>query len=151
MKKILIGLLFLLLSSCGLLKDVKKNRTKEKVRIVESSTISEKAPGDNVTVYLPYPIESPERPKREIKTYKGEKGAKVKVQFDSIGNVNRIDADCPEIDKVEQHNLDLDYGLRRKEVERKANVEIVNAIGKWSATTLIPIGFFFALAFYLKR
>ena len=140
-----------LFTGCLSLKDKTVDKKKEKVRLIESRTISEKAPGDNVTVYLPYPLESPDRPKAQIKTYKGEKGAEVKVEFDSTGNVNRIDADCPEIDKVEQHNLELEYELRTRKMEKQLNIEAIREVGKWTAITLIPIGFFFAVAFYLRK
>ncbi len=118
---------------------------------MESTNISEKSPRDNVTILLPTPLPNPDRPKGEIVTYDGKRGAKVEVQYDTTGTVSRIDADCPEIDKVTQHNLDLEYDLKTKQVESKANIELANTIGKWAAITLIPIGAFFALAFYFKE
>lgn len=150
--KYLISLsLILFLTSCGLLKDRKVDKTKEKIRLVDRSVITEKSPGDEVTVFLPYPLPNPDRPKGEVRTYPGTNGATVGVEFDTLGVVRRIDADCPEVDKVEQRNLELDYGLKTKEVESKANIELANTIGKWTAITLIPIGFFFAVAFYFKN
>ena len=148
MKKAL--LILLLCSSCSILKDRAVDKAKEKIRLIDKTVISEKAPGDNVTILLPAPLSSPQRPKATIKTYNGEKGAKLSVQFDTTGLVNRIDSDCPEIDKIEQKNIELDYALKTKEVESKANIELANTIGKWSAITLIPIGALFALAFYFK-
>lgn len=150
MKKIVVILIVALLHGCGVLKDRRVNKTNERVRLVENKTLSEKAPGDNVTIMLPYPLSNPNRPKATIQETKGKYGATVKTQFDSIGMVNRIDVNCPEIDKVEQHNLDLDYSLREKEIEVKANIELANVIGKWLAITFIPIGGFFALALYFK-
>ena len=139
-----------MLSGCGILKDRSVDKSKERIKLVENKTLTEKTPGDNVTIMLPYPLSSPERPRARIVENKGKRGATVKTQFDSTGVVSRIDVNCPEIDKVEQHNLNLDYSLRTKEVETKANIELANVIGKWLAITFIPIGGFFALALYFK-
>lgn len=149
--KPLIIIFAILGSSCSVLKDKKVDRSKERIKLVESSTVTEKAPGDNVTVYIPYPLPSPDRPKAQVKRYEGKKGATVDVEFDSIGVVRRIDADCPEVDKVAQHNRELEYRIKERQVESKANIDAINAIGKWTSFTIIPIGLFFAFAFWLKK
>lgn len=137
---------FLALNSCSLLKDRTVDKSNQKIRLVESAKITEKAPGDNVTVYLPYPLPSPERPKNQVKRYKGDRGATVDVGFDSTGVVNRIDADCPEIDRVEEKRSELDYQLRTKEVESKANIELA----KQAKYTIWGVAFLFALAYVVK-
>lgn len=151
MKKWILIIFVILLSGCGMLRNKSKSRLKEKVRLVDMSKVLEKSPREKTTIILPYPRKSPDRPRNEIKTFKGTLGSTVGVQFDNEGTVSRIDADCPEIDKFTQRNLELDYKITMLEKEKKFDIEIINVVGKWLAIILIPIGFFFAVAFRYKR
>lgn len=113
---------------------------------MDKTTIQQKAPGANTTVFLPYPLPNPKRPKNETRKYQGENNSTVSVDFDSLGVVRGIIADCPEIDRLEQRNVELDYNLKSREVESKANIELATVIGN----RLVLVGFFFALAWWLK-
>ena len=147
---LIIFLILGLVTSCGLLKDKNTERKKENLSFMDKTIIQEKSPGANTTVFLPYPLPNPKRPRNETKKYTGENNSSISVDFDSLGVVRGINSNCPEIDKLEQRNVELEYNLKSREVESKANIELANTIGKWIATTLIPIGFFFALAWWLR-
>lgn len=147
MKKLYIIIILILLSGCNAFKDVTRNKTREKIKLVDRTIIEEKSPGDNVTVFLPYPLPSPDRPKSKTVTYNGKKGATVDVAFDSTGVVKAIDADCPEINKIEQRNIELDHDIKSKEMEATANIELAKVIGN----RLVIVGFFFSLAWVLRK
>lgn len=147
MKKcIIISLVLFLFSSCGLLKDRSVDKSKETIVYRDMSYKSEKAPGDNVTVYLPYPLSNPKRPKFIDTTYTGKNGAKLDVSFDSLGVINRLEADCPEIDKIEQNNIEFDQSIKTKETESKANIDLAREIGRWTFYSVCVISFFGCVA-----
>lgn len=148
-RRIFILFLPLFMTGCGLLKNRTVDKTNESVKLIDRTVVETTSPGDKV--YITIPALEPERPKSETKTYQGSNGAVTDVDFDDTGTVTGIRTDCPEVTEKEMRDIELDYGLKTKEVESKANIELANTIGKWTAITLIPIGFFFALAYYLKK
>lgn len=147
---LIILVILVSVSSCGILKDKNTERKKESFKFSDKTTIQEKAPGANTTVFLPYPLPNPKRPKNETKKYTGENNSSISVDFDSLGVVRGINSNCPEVNKLEQRNVELEAKIKSREVETKANIELADTIGKWIAITLIPIGFFFALAWWLR-
>jgi hypothetical protein len=146
-KKWSLIILVILVSSCGLLKDKKKEKTKEIIKLIDRSVMTETAPGDRVNVWLPYPLPNPKRPKNETRTYKGNSGATVDVGFDSTGVVNNIIADCPEVNKATQKNIELDYSLRERKQESSMNVELAKIVGN----RLVLVGLFFAVAWWARK
>lgn len=146
MRLILILLLF---SSCSLLKDRTVDKVNEKVKFSDRSTITEKEPGD--VIIMPAPLTPKDRPRNTTITTKGANGTTVTTNYDKEGFVAGQVVVAPPKEKIEQRDIEGEIRLKTKQVESKANIDLANVIGKWTATTLIPIGFFFAVAFYLKR
>lgn len=147
--KIITILILILFSSCSAWKERSVSLDKQKLSFVDRSIIETTKPGDRV--YITIPANNPERPKGVTETYQGSKGAVAEVDFDNDGVVTGFRVDCPEEHILEQRNIELENQIKIKEIENKTNIEAINAIGKWTAITLIPIGLFFALAFYFKN
>ncbi|EAR14660.1 hypothetical protein [Robiginitalea biformata] len=104
-------LLILLLASCG---SRKVETNKERIKVFETSTITRKAPGDKVF------IEIPRKPNKRIEVYKGERGAEVKVVYDTIGQVVTVEAECPEVSEVEELNRRIESLKKNKQTDRQA-------------------------------
>ena len=111
MKALYFTILALLLIGCG---SRKVETSKERIKVFETSTITRKAPGDKVF------IEIPRIPNKRIETYKGEKGAEVKIVYDTIGRVVTVEAECPEVEEVENLKRRIDTLRKDKSVDRKA-------------------------------
>ena len=118
-------LVAILMSSCLSTRSTSKQR--DKVKLMQVSSIERKAPGDRV--YMEFPRTPKERPRDTTRTYHGQRGARVDVGFDSTGQVNTVLADCPEVDERELRETEFHRNLRLKETERKMDIELVNAIG----------------------
>lgn len=148
MKKWYLITFAILMSGCGLLKDVSKNRSNETAKIVESTSQWKRMPGE--VIILPAPLTPNERQKDTTITTLGKKGATVTTSYDKEGFVSGQIINCPDSEETKQTNSTLEYSLREKQVEKTANIELANTIGKWLAITLIPGQFFFAVAYWLR-
>ena len=104
------------LSSCATRK---VNKTRENLKIIDRGIVQTTSPGDKV--YITIPAKPNERPKATTQTYTGNQGASTDIDFNEEGKVTAIRTDCPEIDKLEQKNLQLDYDYREKNSERAFN------------------------------
>lgn len=166
MKKLLPKLFFILaclamflLSGCSLLKD----RTVDKVKIREIEKSTRLSPGAQIAYFPPslsYPQKEPRRPylKKSQKTLKrtpvnkdtlikGENGSEMWVFFNPDGSYKGSICNCPQIKEL----TESDKHIREKQVESKANIELVDSVGKWAAIIIIPGQFFFALAWWLRK
>lgn len=141
MKKLLIILLLVLISSC---KTRKVELTKDKIHFVDRSVIERKAPADRV--YITIPAKEPQRPKAITKTYDGKKGARTDVTFDDDGKVVNIISDCPEVDEKEERDIKYQRDLKLKQIENTFNLDVA----KLGSKTIIWVGFFFALAWVAR-
>lgn len=149
MKKLLIIWMLIVSSSCSLLKDRTVDKNNERYKFIDRSVITERTPGD--VIVMPAPRTPKDRPRDTTITTRGEKGATVTTSYDREGRLDGQTIICPETEKTKQMNVEGEYKLKTKQVESKANIELADTVGKWSAITFIPIGFFFALAFYLRK
>jgi hypothetical protein len=130
------------LAGCGSTRTTSKSN--EKFHLRDLGTIERKAPADRV--YIALPLTPKDRPKDTTQTYHGKKGSKTDVTFDKDGNVTNILTDCPEINELEQKNLELDYSKREKDSERQFNIELA----KIGQSTVLWLGGIFAVAWLLK-
>lgn len=125
---------------------VKKDRGGFKIQ--DNSVVETKKPGDIIVFNAPKIPKN--RPKDTTITYHGKKGAKAITNYDEEGFVSSQIINCPEEEETKRLNITSELEYRIKESERKANIELVNAIGKWLSVIMIPIGFFFAAAFVIR-
>ena len=148
---IIIILWFLLLGSCATRK---VQKTTEKIRLVDTGVITEKAPGD--VIFIERPNTPSERPKGATIVYKGQKGATASIKYDKEGFIDGGIIDCPEVDKIEQKNLELDYDLKEKTSQREFNEKLINIFYKllmnisfigFGAWTIVSV----AKAFILRK
>jgi hypothetical protein len=149
MKKWFLIILVILVSSCGLLKDVTRDRKKEqsttKTRIFETK----KERGE--IIILPAPMIPNKTIRDTVIEYKTARGATVSKNYDSGGELTNTVVVCPDSEETKQTDIKSEYALKSLEVEKRLNIETINAIGKWLAIILIPIGFFFALAWWARK
>lgn len=135
-------LILLLLTGCATRK---VQKTQEKIRLIETRTLAQKSPGDEI--YFEVPKVPQKRPKSARVEYQGkDKKATAYVQYDSIGNIASVLARCPEIETLLEENSDLVYELKDKQSTREFNM----AIAKEIKSTLIWISAIFALAMVVK-
>lgn len=142
MRKLLIICLTISLAACGTTRNVSK--TNERIKLVDKGVVQRTAPGERV--YITIPATPNERPRSQTKTYSGEKGSRTDVTFDQDGTVTNINTDCPEINELEQKNLELDYSKQEKDSERKFNMELA----KIGQSTILWLGGIFAVAWVVK-
>lgn len=130
------------LAGCGTIRSTSKSN--EKFHLRDLGIIERKAPADRV--YIALPLTPKDRPKDTTQTYHGKKGSKTDVTFDKDGNVTNIITDCPEINELEQKNLELDYSKQEKDSERKFNIELA----KIGQSTILWLGGIFAVAWVVR-
>lgn len=148
MKKQVLLLFVILLSGCGMFKDVAKQQSSEKVKITEFTAQWKRQQGE--IIILPYP-RTPNKIYRDtIIEYVTDKGSKVSTSYDDKGEIDNQVVICPDSEETKQTDLKASYSLQEKEVERKMNIDTVNAVGKWLAIILIPGQLFFAAAWWLR-
>lgn len=129
-------------------KDVTKSKSTENVKIVESISEWKRQKGE--TIILPYP-KTPNKIYRDtVIQYVTAKGSTVSTSYDDKGIIDNQVVTCPDSEETKQTETKASYALRQSEMERKMNIETVNAIGKWLAIILIPGQLFFAAAWWLR-
>lgn len=159
MKKLIIIIAVFVFSSCSLLKD----RTVDKVKIREIEKTERLAPGAQIAYFPPilnYPKNVPRRPylKKGPNTLtkptvnkdtliKGDNGSEMWVFFNPDGSYKGSLCNCPQVKEL----TESDKRIREKQVESKANIELVNTLGKWAAIILIPGQLFFAAAWLFRK
>jgi len=148
MKKWILIIFAILLSGCGLLKNVSKNRVNEKIKILETKTEWIKRPGD--IIFLPAPRTPNERPKDTVIVYRGEKGAAAITSFDKDGFLSGQVINCPDSEETKQTDIKADYSLREKQVDKTANIELANVIGKWAFYCFCVLSFFGCIAVLVR-
>lgn len=148
-KCILYFLVLTFLFSCSTLKDRTVDKEKEKIKFVDQSVIESKIPGD--VIVLPAPKIPEQRPKDTVIVYRGKKGATATTSYDQQGFLAGQLINCPEEHETKRIDVKGRYQLNTKKVESKMNIELANVVGKWMFRTLVPIGFFFAVAFFLRK
>lgn len=136
--------LLLLFNSCGLLKDVSKDKSNEKIKIIENTNEWKRQQGD--VVFLPQPKTINKVFKDTIINYVTDKGSKVSTSYDKEGNIDNQIVICPDSEETKQINLSADYSLREKKVEKQMNNEIANTIGKWIFYSICSLGFFICIS-----
>lgn len=134
--------MILLLSGC--LSSRKVSKMEDKFKGFENTTTQRKSPGDKI--YIEIPRTPNERPKSETVTYIGDKGATSKKTFNESGYVVTDLIDCPEVDEIEQKNLEWERDQSSKQTERAFNI----ALGKLISNTLIWISVIWAIAWIIK-
>ncbi len=144
MKKWYLIIFAILLSSCGLLKDVSKNKVNEKIKILETTREWTRRPGD--VIFVPAPRTPSERFKDTIIVYKGQKGATATTSFDRDGFVSGQVINCPDSEETKQTDIKAEYSLKEKQVDKTANIEFANVIGKWTFYSFCVISFFGCIA-----
>lgn len=150
MKKwyLIIFLILVSVLGCNPLKDVSKQNLKEKLSYLDTSTEIIKRQGE--VIILPSP-RTPNKVFRDtIVEYRTKKGATVSTRYNDKGEIDNQIVICPDSEETKQTNIKAEYQYKQRLVEKELNIEAINAIGKWTAITFIPIGFFFAVAFYFK-
>ncbi|SDT16265.1 hypothetical protein SAMN05192545_2912 [Maribacter dokdonensis] len=146
MKKPLL-LFAIFVSSCKPFHNVTKTNLEEEFKVKESAYERITNPGDRIVI-LPAPLNPINRD--TIIIYKGKNGATATTSYDSDGRVSAQIIDCPETTEERLAKLDAQYKLELSIKEKELDLEIANTIGKWLAIILIPIGFFFAVAYGLR-
>lgn len=145
MNKLTTLLILLFISSCNPLYDVTKKKSAEKIKIVESTSQWKRQQGE--TIILPYP-KSPNKIFRDtVVQYITKKGAKVATSYDDKGNIDNQVIICPDSEETKQTDLKASYSLKQTEIERQMNIELALVI----RNGFVAVGFFFALAYYLKK
>ena len=115
MRKIwILSVCILTLGSCATRK-VEKER--KRIQLMDKGTIEKKSPGD--VIFIPAPRVPNDR--KPVELYSGQKGATARLNFDEGGVLRDGIINCPEIDELEQKNLELDYTSREKKSERAFN------------------------------
>lgn len=148
-KKWCLIISLILVSSCGLLKDVTRNRKKESAKTTTRIFETKKEQGE--IIILPAPMVPNKTIRDTVIEYKTARGATVSKNYDKQGELTNTVVICPDSEETKQTDIKSEYALRSLEVEKQMRLEVVNAIGKWSAIILIPIGFFFAVAWWARK
>jgi hypothetical protein len=138
--------LILFMSSCGILKDRKVNKSTERIRFVDNSLITTRTPGD--VIILPAPRVP--NPRDTIIVVKGDKGATVTSSYGPKGELQGQVFNCPDSEETKQLDIKGEYDIKTKQIEKKANIEMIREVGKWASIILIPGQLFFALAWWLR-
>lgn len=85
-------------------------------------------------------------PKYETVIYRGEKGATASLNYNTEGFLENSVINCPEIDELEQRNIELDYKKKEKDSERNFNMEF----GKLIRGTLLGMTLIVTLGWVAK-
>ena len=133
--------------SCKPFHNTSKTNLEEEFKVKESAYERITNPGDRIVI-LPAPLNPINRD--TVIIYTGKNGATATTSYDSEGRVSAQIIDCPETTEERLAKMEAQYKYEMTVKEKELDLEIVNAIGKWLAVILIPIGLFFAVAWWLR-